>query len=64
MIEGRRLAPYTLDDFHPFFREAVARVVRDEIDAEHIKFAMVPARNDVQRKAALADVIGRHHLLG
>jgi hypothetical protein len=33
-------------------------------DAEHLELALVPARHDVEAEPALADEVGRHHLLG
>ena len=33
------------------------------LDAEHLELVLIPAAHDVQAEAALADVIGRDHLL-
>jgi hypothetical protein len=34
------------------------------LDPEHIELALIPADDDIEAEAALADVIGGDHLLG
>src|SRR5262249_36256460 len=41
----------------------VTLLVRALLDAEHVELALVPADDDVEPKAALADMIGCDHFL-
>ena len=63
-IEIFAVGPDQLDDVDPFLRIFVARLVVALLDAEHLELALVPADDDVEAEAALADVIGGDHLLG
>jgi hypothetical protein len=68
-IEIERLfpRPKLLDDVEPLHRAVVAVVVLHQRRAEHLDFRPIPAGDDIDGEAAVADVIdggrllGRHH---
>ena len=64
VVERLVLRPDALDDLDPFLGVVVAAVVIAERDAHHAELDRVPARDDVEAEAAVADVVGGHHLLG
>jgi hypothetical protein len=57
-------APRHLDGVDPVLRVGVARLVLALLHAEHLELALVPAGDDVEAEAALADVVGGDALLG
>ena len=63
-VERLILRPDAIDDLQPFLGIVVAAVVIAERDAHHAELDRIPARDDVEPEAAVADVVGRHHLLG
>jgi hypothetical protein len=63
-IEFTLFRPGALDDVDPFLGKFVTIVMRALRHAEHLEFALVPAGDDVQAEAALADMIGGDHFLG
>src|SRR5262249_60227167 len=63
-VEIVAVRPDQLDDVDPFLRVVVADSVLALLDAEHLELVLVPADDDVEAEAALADVIGGAHLLG
>ena len=52
--------PDQLDDVEPFLREFVARFMVALLDAEHLELAFVPADDEVESEAAVADMVGGH----
>ena len=56
-VEIVRFRPRAQDRIEPFLGEVVAQVVLALRDAEHFKFALVPADHQVDAEAALADEI-------
>ncbi len=62
-VERFGIAPHLLDRGNPFLRVEVALGMFALLGAEHVEFRLVPANNDVESEASLADVIGCHHLL-
>ena len=63
-VERLVLRPDAVDDLQPFLGVVVAAVVIAERNAHHAELDRVPARDDVEPEAPVADVIGGHHLLG
>ncbi len=63
IVERLRLGPAARHDVDPFLAQHVAVVVRAEVDAEHVELFLVPAADDVEAEAPLADMVGGHHLL-
>ena len=57
-------APGLLDGVDPVLRVGVARLVLALLHAEHLELALVPAGDDVEAEAAVADVVGGDALLG
>src|SRR5262249_7799448 len=62
-VEIFAIGPDHPDDIDPFLRIFVTLLVRALLDAEHVELALVPADDDVEPKAALADMIGCDHFL-
>ena len=63
-IEFILFRPGALDHVNPFLGKLVTIVMVTLRHAEHLKLALVPAGDDVQAEAALADMIGGDHFLG
>ena len=56
--------PGELDHVEPLLGVGIARLVVAQRGAEHLEFAFVPAADEVETKAPLADVVGGDELLG
>ena len=63
-IEFILFRPGALDHVDPFLGKFVTIVMVALCHTEHLEFALVPAGDNVQAEAALADVIGGDHFLG
>src|ERR1700684_2989234 len=63
-VETLVLAPEPFDDGHPFLGAGVTILVFEERDAEHLHFRKVPAVDDIERIAAVGNVIDDGRLLG
>ena len=63
-IEFILFRPGALDHVDPFLGKFVTIVMVPLRHAEHLEFALVPAGDDVQPEAALADMIGGDHFFG
>src|SRR5262249_31551257 len=63
IIEGRVLPPQAEDDLEPFLAAGIAVVMHVLLEPEHVELLLVPAADDVEAKAAAAEVIGRDDLL-
>ena len=64
VVERSCAGPDPLDDAPPFFALCVALVVRVLCNPEHLELVLVPATDDVDAEAALANLVCRRHLLG
>src|ERR1700730_13538925 len=63
-IEFILLRPGALDHVDPFLGKFVTIMMVALRDAEHLEFALVPAGDNVQPEAALADMIGGDYFFG
>jgi len=63
-IEFILFRPGALDHVDPFLGKFVTIVMVALRHTEHLEFALVPAGDNVQAEAALADMIGGDHFLG
>ena len=63
-VEFILFRPGALDHVDPFLGKFVAIVMVALRHAEHLELALVPAGDDVQPEAALADMIGGDHFFG
>ena len=61
VIERLGLGPDAFDDAEPLLGIGIALVMVAELDAEHLEFADVPARDDIESEASTADMVGADH---
>src|SRR5207237_972895 len=52
------------DDGRPFFRIGVAFVMLEQLRAEHVELARIPARHDIESEPSLADAVSCGAFLG
>ena len=64
VVERLVLRPQPLDDAEPLLGAGVAILVLQKRDAEHFHFGKIPAVDDVERVAAVGDVVDDGRLLG
>src|SRR5262245_5696846 len=64
VVERRGTGPDLFDDAPPLFALGVALVVLALRHPKHLELVLVPATDDVDAEAALANVVRRGHLLG
>ena len=64
IVERSFTGPDPLDDAPPFFALRVALVVLVLRHPEHLELVLVPATDDVDAEATLANMVRRRHLLG
>src|SRR5947208_146085 len=63
-IEIAAFRPGLLDHVEPFLGESVTRIVLALRHAEHLEFPLIPADDEIDAEASLADVVGGHEFLG
>jgi len=56
--------PSELDDIEPVLRISITRLMVAQRGAEHLELAFVPAANEVQPEASLADVVSGNEFFG
>jgi hypothetical protein len=64
VVERSFAGPDALDNAPPFFALCVALVVLVLRNSEHLELVLVPATNNVDAEAALANMVRCGHLLG